>query len=483
MSGSGIRRGRTALTRMALSRPVSLAMADGLISQSTRVLDFGCGKGDDVRLLTAQGISAGGWDPEFVPDGDKSAAPIVNLGYVVNVIEDRDERDAVLAHAWRLATEVLVVAARLVREVDGLGFAAFADGALTQRGTFQKFFEQDELRSWIEDVTGSPPVAAAPGVFYVFRSLETREALLASKYRRRLAAPRVRLSDKLYDEYQDILRPLEEFVLARGRVPAPDELETAHDIEARFRSIAQAFRVIRYVTGDDAWTPIVEMRREDLLVYGALSRFGGRPRLSDLPTPTQRDVRAFFSTYRRMCDAGDQLLFTVGRDDELDAAMRASPVGKLTPSALYIHRSALDALPPVLRVYEGCARTLAGEVPDANVLKLSRKDPKVSYLSYPAFDREPHPALHRSVIVYPGALRIHYRDYTASKNPPILHRKEEFVHADYRARAMFERLTRQEERAGLFDAAERIGTRDGWFEVLEEKGVTFRGHRLVRASH
>lgn len=163
--------------------------------------------------------------------------------------------------------------------------------------------------------------------------------------------------------------------------------------------------------------------------------------------------------------------------------MRASPVGKLTPSALYIHRSALDALPPVLRVYEGCARTLAGEVPDANVLKLSRKDPKVSYLSYPAFDREPHPALHRSVIVYPGALRIHYRDYTASKNPPILHRKEEFVHADYRARAMFERLTRQEERAGLFDAAERIGTRDGWFEVLEEKGVTFRGHRLVRASH
>ncbi len=33
-----------------------------------------------------------------------------------------------------------------------------------------------------------------------------------------------------------------------------------------------------------------------------------------------------------------------------------SAVGKLLPTALYVHRTALEALDPLLRVYEGCAR-------------------------------------------------------------------------------------------------------------------------------
>lgn len=482
MAETQIRRSRTALKRTSLSRPIALALADGLIDSDKRVLDYGCGKGDDVRLLAERGIAAVGWDPAFAPGGEKSPSAIVNLGYVVNVIEDGAERVVCLKEAWALATDVLVVAARLSGEVEVEGFAPFADGSLTRRGTFQKFYEQEELRSWIEAVVGESPVAAAPGIFYAFRNADAREAFVSSRYRRRLSAPRVRLSDRLYEECKEILAPLEAFFLARGRLPSTDELECSSEITARFGSIARAFRVVRYVTGDDAWTPITEGRREDLLVYGALSRFGGRPRWSDLPLPTQKDIRAFFSTYRRLCDAGDELLFAAGRRDVLDRAMRSAPVGKLTPSALYVHRTALDALPPVLRAYEGCARTLSGEVPDANVLKLSRTDAKVSYLSYPTFDRDPHPALHRTVVVYPGALRIHYRDYASMANPPILHRKEEFVESTYPGRDKFARLTTQEERAGLFDSTDRIGSRDGWLEVLGDRGVEVRGHRVVRTA-
>jgi len=49
-------------------------------------------------------------------------------------------------------------------------------------------------------------------------------------------------------------------------------------------------------------------------------------------------------------------------------------------------------------------------------------------------------------------------------------------------RAEFARLTRLEEAKGLYADTSRIGTRDGWEAILAAKGLTFRGHRLVRRS-
>ena len=54
-----------------------------------------------------------GWDPVHEPDTDRQPADVVNLGYVVNVIEDREERAKTLRSAWTLATGVLIVSARL----------------------------------------------------------------------------------------------------------------------------------------------------------------------------------------------------------------------------------------------------------------------------------------------------------------------------------------------------------------------------------
>ena len=66
------------------------AMASaGLFEHGYSVLDYGCGKGDDLRALIAQGIDCSGWDPVFLPDEELTKADIVNLGYVINVIEDK----------------------------------------------------------------------------------------------------------------------------------------------------------------------------------------------------------------------------------------------------------------------------------------------------------------------------------------------------------------------------------------------------------
>ena len=136
-------------------------------------------------------------------------------------------------------------------------------------------------------------------------------------------------------------------------------------------------------------------------------------------------------------------------------------------------------LSPLLRTYEGCARTYLGAVENANIIKLYRRESKVSYLSYPDFDRDPHPGLHKSVNV---CLRVvqrsgarHYDD-----NRPILHRKELFVAPSYPRRATFARLTAQEERHGLYFDPTAIGHAQEWKSLVTGVGLSYRGHRLVR---
>ena len=210
-----------------------------------------------------------------------------------------------------------------------------------------------------------------------------------------------------------------------------------------------------------------------------MSRFDGRPRLRGLPVELQRDIFALFSTYRAACAAADDLLFSAGNQQLLDAACRKARVGKLTPTALYAHESAVGELPAILRVYEGCARGYIGKVEGANIFKLHRWKPQVSYLSYPRFDRDAHPALAGSLVVPLRTFHIKYRDYTDSDNPPILHRKEEFVSADYPMRSRFARLTSQEKARGLYATTARIGTREEWGRLLVSAGFRCRGHRLV----
>lgn len=75
---------------------------------------------------------------------------------------------------------------------------------------------------------------------------------------------------------------------------------------------------------------------------------------------------------------------------------------------------------------------------------------------------------------------VRYQDYADSQNPFILHRKEALISADHPLRGKFARLTEQEERAGLYEEPQSIGTRSGWQRVLDNKGFRLAGHRLLR---
>jgi DNA phosphorothioation-associated putative methyltransferase len=133
----------------------------------------------------------------------------------------------------------------------------------------------------------------------------------------------------------------------------------------------------------------------------------------------------------------------------------------------------------MLRVYEGCARAYLGEVEGANVLKLHSFSGKVSYLVYPDFESDSHPALRRGVKLSLRTRQLDCYDYADSGNPPVLHRKETFLVPGHPLAARLARLTAQEERHGLLDDSATTSTRAGWEARLRERGFRLRGHRLV----
>ncbi len=227
-----IARHRTAMVRHTLSQPMSLAVRHGIVRRGMTVFDYGCGQGDDLRALASAGVEAAGWDPHFAPEASRIEAQIVNLGFVLNVIEDPAERVVALKAAWALATRMLVVSVMIVGAVPVDGLRQFGDGYLTARGTFQKYFQQAELKAMLTQTTGVEPVALAPGIFALFRSPEDEQDFLLERRRGRRASTTAYRTNRparvssakpqLVDRIADAIDAIARFALQHGRLPHPD---------------------------------------------------------------------------------------------------------------------------------------------------------------------------------------------------------------------------------------------------------------------
>lgn len=480
-SPSQIERHKTAIRRKDFSLSVKCLLRDELLVPGRTFFDYGCGHGEDIELLGLQGVMACGWDPAFRPDVARKPAEIVNLGYVLNVIEDPQERSHVLADAWGLATRMLVVAARVNMEGRGYSKVEFGDGIVTGMGTFQKYYSQAELKEYLESRLGAEAIPATLGVYYLFKDETLQQQALARRYRRAPAVPKKTFSELRFEENRELLETFLARVLELGRLPQADEYEGYQAVAEKFGSAGRALALVKRVIHLPGWTEIRQQRTDDLLVYLALGRFRKRPPISKLPTTLRRDIKEFFGTYKRACERADALLFRAGDATTIDEACCRSTLGKLLPNALYVHRCTLDRLEPILRVYEGCARAYLGELDGANIVKLHRFSGKVSYLFYPTFDTEAHPVLLRSIKLSLRTRQLDCYDYATVDNPPILHRKESFLPTDYPAYETFAELTRMEEEAGLLENTATIGTRNGWMERLREAGMRIEGHQLQRS--
>lgn len=163
-----IDRHKAAISRNDFSKPVRLALEAGLLPQKTTFFDYGCGQGGDLERISKLGYTSSGWDPHYRPEAPQIAADVVNLGYVINVIESQVERREALVKAWELTGQVLIVAAQVLI-AQGNSQIAYGDGVITSRNTFQKYYDQEELKIYIDQVLGVDAVPAALGIYFVFR--------------------------------------------------------------------------------------------------------------------------------------------------------------------------------------------------------------------------------------------------------------------------------------------------------------------------
>lgn len=108
MSPAGCSRG------IAPKRPRGSVSLGLVLDEVGTVFGFGCGRGEDLELLTAEGIVCSGWDPAYRPDAPQVEADVVNLGYVINVIEKPEERAATLRRAWNLCRQLMTVSAQVL---------------------------------------------------------------------------------------------------------------------------------------------------------------------------------------------------------------------------------------------------------------------------------------------------------------------------------------------------------------------------------
>ncbi|GAM62955.1 hypothetical protein JCM19232_4632 [Vibrio ishigakensis] len=227
---------------------------------SHSIFDYGCGRGDDLRELEAHGLDALGWDPNFRPDADLMKADIVNLGFVLNVIEDQDERLEALLKAWELADKFLVVSVMLANESYISQFKPYKDGIITSRNTFQKYYAQSEIKAHIERSLQEDAIAVAPGIFYIFKDKLEEQVYLQSKYKRhhkwkQLTTPEPRettdTAKLTITKNQELFEGFWNRCLELGRIPANDEYEQSEKVRELVGSHKKVFNLLQQLYDTD----------------------------------------------------------------------------------------------------------------------------------------------------------------------------------------------------------------------------------------
>jgi DNA phosphorothioation-associated putative methyltransferase len=436
-----IDRHKTALARNKLSVPMFLLAQRGYLNGAFSVLDYGCGRGDDLRELEEHGVDCIGWDPVHRPDVDPEKSDIVNLGFVINVIEDKEERTETLRNAYSYAEKILIVSAMLGNERVYERFKPYKDGVVTARNTFQKYYMQGELQHYIESMLEENAVALGPGVFAVFKDKLEEQKYLLERQRTRHGWRQLtqrepkeikkKESRELFDKHRPLFEDFWCTCLDLGRLPANDEFEHSDLVRQIVGSHNRAFRLCAQQFDQAQFEQAQEERINDLTVYFALSFFNKRRAYTRMPQSLQRDIKAFFGKYTVARDLGKELLFSVAQPELIyDACVVAHqklPASQLNGQHDFIFQQQyLNQCPKELRVYIGCAVQLYGELDNINLVKAHIGSGKVSLMAYDNWETET-PLLKERIKIKLKEQEVDFFDYVGEYQPKPLDNKDDFL--------------------------------------------------------
>ncbi|MGF1742034.1 DNA phosphorothioation-associated putative methyltransferase [Vibrio profundum] len=480
---SGVDRHKTAIVRHELSAPMKTLAKHGYLAGHCSIFDYGCGRGDDLRELEAHGLDALGWDPNFQPDHDKVSSDIVNIGFVLNVIEDQDERLEALLGAWELADKFLVVSVMLANENYIAQFKPYKDGVITSRNTFQKYYAQSEIKAYIERSLQEDAITVAPGIFYIFKDKLEEQQYLQSKYKRhhrwqQLTSPEpVEAKDKaklLITQNLELFNAFWNVCLELGRIPSNDEFEQSEQVRELIGSHKKVFGLLQDMFDTKEFEQAEKGRKEDLLLYFSMGLFEKRKPYTQQPESLKRDIKALFSDYKAALNLAAELLFAIA-DTELinkqcEKAYAQLPASLLNDGhSLILHRDYIDQLPLLLRVYVGAGLQMYGELDDEiDLIKIHITSGKLTLTAYDDFEKSV-PFLVERIKIKMADQDIDFFDYVDEKRRPPLLNKHLYIQTNHEAYKKQLSFDKRLAKLMKYDSTEETQMVRAEFEVLLDK--------------
>ena len=426
---------RTALKRKKLSSCVGAFLDTTLSSIDSVIFDYGCGRGDDVSLLKKSGYkNVFGWDPHFFPDSEKLLeADFVTLSFVLNVIEDKEERSKTLLEAYSISSKALIISVMLDSQ-NTLQYAIpYNDGYISSISTFQKYYSPAEIEEYIYALLKIHPLKLANGVYIIFKDEFLQQDYLFKK-QIGLLAQTVKQDTSFENDFYstELVSQFANLILSLGRLPKTDEITTALRAKINKLQISQT-RLAKIAISTISVEELSEVRKNfetEILLFLSINMFDGRAKFSNLPPKLQTDVKAYFGSLRAANEKAQELLYSLRETEKLLALAskcERSGVGILVETKFKYHFNQFEKLPLELKLFCKIGERLHRNVNQNDVIQLHLESKKVSFLITEDFEQSPIPRISQREIISLSDNRLHTVDHQEKAQVRILYFKSHFM--------------------------------------------------------
>jgi DNA phosphorothioation-associated putative methyltransferase len=278
-----------------------------------------------------------------------------------------------------------------------------------------------------------------------------------------------------YETHCELLDAFWERVLELGRIPRDEEFDRLAEVRQACGSLPKALQLFIDRFGEPTFAAARQRRKEDLLVFVAAAQLRRKIPFNHLSDRLQRDLRSFFGSYANAEEKARDLMFAAGDEDELELALQGIGFGHLDEKEGHftIHRSLLDELPAIFRVYVECGARLYGDPRAADLIKIHLHSRKLTFTHYDDFDGQPFPELVMRI-----KIDLKRRFVTVFEDPPgpkrqLLLFKERFYAPDHPQSREMTVLGNRLRNLGITEANVGHGIGKGEFAAaLEKSGLT-----------
>ena len=210
-----------------------------------------------------------------------------------------------------------------------------------------------------------------------------------------------------------------DFGSARGRPPVGGETDALRIAAEHGLAPADLWEAATGLLPEEHLAEQQRRRTNQYLVFMAICRFRGVPRLSDLPVTSRFDIRYYFRSYSSLKQLSDKHLFAAGDEERVARLCESAPVGVNTTDGYFVARRDLPSLDPTLQIYARLGELFSGDLDRMDVIKIHKTSPRLSLFVLSDM-QEKTPRLKSRVKIDLQRQEVRFFDHSTSTEPELL---------------------------------------------------------------